>query len=219
MQVGDIKFKTKKLCEAYTRMIINKGCRKITEDEEDFKYLMDLIKSSSTAEGRIKCGIKEFQITPIYLCSSPKLTLLRVDGSEDAVSWKDLSNGRVKTSRDKLIMAMRDAVKDKSIQFKKDSKIQCSLCLVDNLPYDKYDVDHKDTPFSKIRDDFLGLTTHEIPEDFDKNPTTCVRIFKAEDAGFANAWIEYHDSLCDYQILCKTCNVKKGNRKIVSMEL
>ena len=86
-------------------------------------------------------------------------------------------------------------------------------CICENLY--NIETDHKDIPYIKILDDFRiennidTLINIEIYED--KND-----MIQLKDKTLHNKWLKYHDDRANYQLLCKTCNIKKGSSKYKS---
>jgi len=79
----------------------------------------------------------------------------------------------------------------------------CSDCFSP----DDLTVDHVDVPFDDIANEFLAL--HPDIEFID-SPDGVGNIFK--DINLEAEWITHHASNATYQILCRSCNAKKGKR-------
>ena len=60
-----------------------------------------------------------------------------------------------------------------------------------------------------LKDNFLQLTKKQIPLLFGDCQTYKLTIFKDEDEDFKNDWVEYHNNNCNFQILCRDCNLRK----------
>ncbi len=107
-------------------------------------------------------------------------------------SWVRSINGYDK--RQNLLSAMR--VASQAGTFRRVTKVACVQCGgIDQLA-----VDHKNTPFSKIARQFI--TQHGEPE------------IKNVDFGWRLVdpipFLTFHDAIADYQVLCVSCNSKKG---------
>ena len=83
------------------------------------------------------------------------------------------------------------------------------MCKSDNKLYNNYQVDHNFPPFRTIKDNFLKLTLSRIPETFSSCNKYYTTTFNDNDVDFKNEWIEYHNKKCSFQILCRSCNLKK----------
>ena len=91
-----------------------------------------------------------------------------------------------------------------------NQKLFCNLCKSENEAYENYHVDHNITSFKTLRDDFLK-DNKTIPDSFEmKDKHSICWSVKDEDNDFKNNWIKYHNQNCDFQILCKKCNLTKG---------
>ena len=81
---------------------------------------------------------------------------------------------------------------------------ECSRCKQDV----KAEVDHFETPFKSILDSFCSIHNITVAETKvvweDNTPVM-------EDATIKNKWIEHHDGIVKYRILCKSCNGCMGS--------
>ena len=106
---------------------------------------------------------------------------------------------------------MREAINPDTLAFKRNAIQSCKLCgSTSNLH-----TDHSDISFKKISTDFLLLCVSsgiQAPQSFDSDMRTCIPYFRAEDAEFSRSWYDYHKSIAVYQILCQSCNCKKGDK-------
>ena len=209
--IGKLEFKTKKECEDYTRNIINTlGCCKINKDHKNFSFFNDLLKNHSEYNDKKGVGIKYFYIQPNALNKKCYATLIkRLDGSKIDFSWLYCCKFKTYTNNHDLIQAMRQAIRHDIIKYKKQSKLICNFCSVDDKPYSNYHVDHDEPSFKTLTDNFLQSTKKQIPSSFGGCETTHVTIFNDEDEDFENEWNTYHNKHCNLQILCKDCNLKK----------
>lgn len=114
---------------------------------------------------------------------------------------------------DKLNRAFRNSIKEQIKNYKKKwmSEIEepycCRIC---RKTIDIIQADHKDIPFSQIVKLFLDQTTRTIPTGFSQEQYDCSPVFMASDALFEKDWVEFHEKLATYQILCVSCNSSKG---------
>lgn len=122
------------------------------------------------------------------------------DGSDwYGFSWnKAISPASV----DDLGMALREAVRGDTEGFKANAHPQkCNHCGSEvHLA-----TDHVNPPFKKIRELFIEI--HGDIELIDGDPGS-YKVIK--DESVKSAWIEFHRSLAMYQLLCRSCNSKKG---------
>ena len=158
--------------------------------------------------------IKAFQLEPNFLNhSNIHMLLVLEDGFKHPISWNKCITSITHTPEERakvrLISAMRDAISPDTMEFKRNAILKCMFCdSVKNLH-----TDHSSISFKTISTEFLLESIASggtIPTKFDSDPITCINRFKTEDIEFAKSWVAYHKSKAVYQILCATCNIKKG---------
>ena len=211
--IGDLKFKTKKECENYTRNLINTlGCCIISKDNENFNFFNNLLKNHPKYEIKKGVGIDYFYIQNNPLTAKYYQTLIkRLDNSDVDFSWVYCCQFRERENKFYLDRAMRFVIKNDTIGFKqKQIKLICVICNVDNKLYEDYHVDHDNPSFCELKNTFLQLTAQPIPIDFLDYNIDDPNIFKDEDKIFENEWKEYHNQNCNLQILCDNCNLNKN---------
>jgi 5-methylcytosine-specific restriction endonuclease McrA len=102
-------------------------------------------------------------------------------------------------------MAMREAVQPDIKAFRDEAPRICADCEV----VDQLCVDHI-YAFRYLKDEFLLQTKIPAPTQFTSCTQTHMTKFRDEDVQFATEWREYHKQRATLQILCRTCNNKKG---------
>ena len=107
-------------------------------------------------------------------------------------SWVRSINGY--DDRHNLLSAMRVASKCGTFQ-----SVSPSICLHCGR-VDRLTVDHRSVPFSRIAD--LFISEHGEPE--------IVNVNFGWQLVDPNRFLDHHDRLADYQVLCISCNAKKG---------
>ena len=208
--IGKLGFKTKKECENYTRNIINNlGICIINKDHIQFSFFDDLIQNHPNYDGKKGIGIDYFSIEPNpFVNKYYQMRIRRIDGSDIDFSWVYCCQFKERTTREYLINAMREAIKDDTMKYKQQSKLICNFCKTENELYENYHVDHHNPSFQTIKDNFL-LTKKQIPSSFGDCKTYNRPIFKDEDKDFKSDWVDYHNKNCNFQILCRDCNLRK----------
>lgn len=210
--IGELEFKTKKECENYTRKIINNlGCCIINKDHPQFIFFDNLIQNHPECDDKKGIGIDYFYIQPNNLVKKYYQTMIkRLDESETDFSWVYCCQFKERTVSDDLLKSMRTAIKDDVIKYKqRQSKLICNFCKTENELYENYHVDHYNPSFQTIKDNFLQLTKKQIPSLFGDCKMYKLTIFKDEDEEFKNDWVDYHNKNCNFQILCRSCNLRK----------
>jgi hypothetical protein len=212
--IGAKTFKTKKESYEYTKKLIsNIGCGTIKKDHKEYDFFVSLLDNHNERNEKIGLGIDYFFITPNSTNKGAFQTMIkRIDGSEIDFSWVNCSRFlKTQSKESNLNKAMRDAISPYTIEYKKNNLLKCGLCGLENEPYNSFHVDHIE-PFSNIRDKFLlDYKKENIPLVFKDNPFNNTAMFADSDEQFKNDWVSFHNSVCDYQILCEKCNRKKSN--------
>ena len=104
-----------------------------------------------------------------------------------------------------VIRALRSAIKEQTDQYAASNPAVCAICGSDK----NTSVDHKSRSFSKLAHEF---TIKNPRADCSvSNDGTGLR-WKLSQQATLVAWLEYHKANADYQILCRSCNSKKGAR-------
>jgi len=210
--IGDIHFKTKKECENYTRNIINNlGCCIIKKNHTHFSFFDNLIKNHPEYNDKIGIGIDYFYIEPNAINNKYYQTMIkRLDGSETDFSWVYCCQFKERATKYDLVCAMREAIKYDTINYKKkQNKLICNFCKTEKELYENYHVDHHNPSFQTLKNNFLQLTKKTIPLSFGDCKKYKLSIFKYEDEDFKNDWVDYHNQNCNFQILCRDCNIRK----------
>ena len=202
------EYKTKEDVKRNIQLKIKQvGLAVIDNSHADFSFFNGLFVEHENYEIKRGCGVKRFHIRKNPMNYAEKtLYVERTDGSEDSWSYKAC----IGIKKNDLTEAMRHSIKPFTQEFKKNSILTCCKCGVKNLNSIDYHTDHKTIPFSKIKNDFL--TINKPPTKFIKNKIYNNMEFSPDDYKYKEAWTEYHNSIADYQILCKDCNLQKSDK-------
>lgn len=181
----------------------------INQEHNDFKFFSDLIELHENRHIKVGCGIKQFHIRRNRLNYNERtLFVERIDGTEDSWSYKAC----LSIKQNDLTAALRTSIGQFTTIYKMKMSLSNLTCCYCNTSYGSFHVDHKTIPFSKIKDDFLKSIKIPIPNTFKKDSIYFNVSFLDSDREFMDAWITYHNSIADYQILCANCNQKKSNK-------
>lgn len=203
--INSLQFKTKKSAEDYVRsQIYTLGACTINPSDPEFALFKDLVSFKYDDRVPIKFTLfkTEMSITTLHM---------RVHFEDESIitSWKDCARktNTVESVSTQLNNAMRHAIIEDCMKFKYNNiDGKCVICKsTDNIQTDHIE------PFSKIKDSFLATQTNS-PSTFDLETSINQTVFKASDINFANLWVEYHRKHASFQLLCRTCNLKKGNK-------
>lgn len=151
------------------------------------------------------------------------LQVIDPDGNRTPISWKACARGFAykedlmkvpeasrKRKRDyDLNIALRDAVNDtkrkrflRSSGVGKDGKGICAHCDA----FGAIEADHKNTPFCEIKTAFLAKFDVNTPIELVKSGVR----YAIKRPEIRKAWVRYHDGVASFQLLCKSCNCRKG---------
>jgi hypothetical protein len=224
--INNNSFRTINDCECYTReLIMRLGISEIDQSSEYFNYFYELIKYHPDYDIKFNFKIEKIGIQLNYSNKLPcEMYTLDDNGIKDTFSWiycckninkniKKLNNIKNK-EKSNLIIAMRHSIHIETNYYKQSRKIigtnnlMCDCCnKIDD--FKRFDADHLNPSFKDISNNFLKNRNY-IPHIFNKCPTTKTIIFTENDEIFRNEWINFHNSCAIFQILCKSCNSKKG---------
>lgn len=205
--IGGLFFTSKKAIKDNTRKLIRElGICKIDVDNNAFKYFMDLINLHPNKDEKIGCGIKAFIIRRHpTLKNEFETSILRIDDTEEVFSHSKCIDAKTTTFGD-LNACMRNAIEKDIQHFRINQKLVCKIC---NANEGDFEIDHI-YPFCNIRDDFIK-EYGTSPTRFDKNKLHRL-VFLEEDNDYRDKWIEYHNRIAKFQVLCKKCNRLKSNK-------
>jgi hypothetical protein len=137
------------------------------------------------------------QINPSFPSDKRHLHIT-ADGKQwVSFSWVKAITG----SNDDVARSMRFVVKQDMDAYRYEAQEPCAMCGSNEF----LSVDHRDVPFVTIKNDFIEL--HGEPQLRDWS-VGAPKIFM--DMNLEAKWIAYHASRATYQILCRSCNSRKG---------
>ena len=136
------------------------------------------------------------------------LNILKDDGTKVDISWRICLSKTPKTSNEKLAGAMRFAISDQILDFrKKNTGNHCTHCGDEFgngiVPH----IHHSKCEFKDLMKNFIKVCGRQIPLSFDDDPSTHQKKFKLLDYEFEKDWCKYHKKLAVLQLVCKHCNL------------
>lgn len=186
------------------------------DDSENFTTLMELLKKHETWKERTS-EITQFQI----ISNRQRQRLLQVfvssrtRGSKwQTISWRKCHESKkstiVKTTTplQKLKQAMRNSIRYQVTRWKRINFINRSCQICQSTKH--LEADHV-IGFKILSNQFLESTSLIIPTEFvykRKNKLE-FNIKNENDKKFRKQWQLYHQKTCQFQWLCKTCNIHK----------
>lgn len=212
INVANKTFKTKKELECFARNFLTENDGKeINIGEYGSKFLYDLVMRHPEKERKVNEPIKKFIIHRNF-GGHIALSLVDKDG-EKSIGWKKCVSQRTNSYEANLKEACRMEIKGQ-VQAYKDltyyDGIRCPMCSAFIMSRKQAHVDHKDTSFQEIFEGFYKEYFNRLPKKFESAGNHLGYVFMKQDFLMAELWKEYHRDRASYQILCASCNVKKG---------
>ena len=211
-EILDKQFNSINAIYTYVRDVIDKTSLNTVLNDKDKNFFIELIKKHPESTEKMGIGIKELQITHNYN-KQKHVKIIRRDGSDDVISMKTCCT-YVNTEHkinplQNLNRAMRSSIEPDIEKFRRNIRKQCKVCLVTSFK-NPFHIDHI-YPFDNIMKEFLEeYDDSYLKLTFTRDPITFRTIFKEEDAPFRDEWIVYHNKVATLQLLCESCNCKKG---------
>jgi hypothetical protein len=210
--IGNTKYKTIKECNTKVKAKLMEiyliGESTINQQNPNFIFLMDLFNKHPYSNEKIGVGIDKFFITHNI---GIDLQIKRYDGTIDNFGWGYCTGAKKFNNNTMLIQAMRNSIKTLSYNFKINNELICAICKVIHLDFKDYGTDHKTIPFSVISTNFINKNPQYKTLSF-YSPIEGSHYFIKEDKELEQMWYDYHLQHSDFQILCDSCNARKGNR-------
>ena len=216
--IGNTEYKTIKECTEQVRTKINKmyldGELEVNRDNPNFNFIMDILNNHPSKIQKIGVGINSFLLTLNAMTKRGiAIFIKRLDDSEEDFSWLICTGAKKISIHSLQLEVMRDAIKTLTINFKmKQNELNCALCGINSLNYHQYHVDHKTKPFVIIANQFINENSEIMPTWFGHNITHGGHVFEKKDKEIEQKWYDYHLQHSDFQILCNSCNSKKGKK-------
>jgi len=124
-----------------------------------------------------------------------------IANSENGVTFQVWSWNRALTPDNSLMRALRVSVADQMSEYKSTATRVCVACGTTAL----ITVDHKKLPFKKIA---MAFCEEQGTVELTNDATGAGWVIKSSQV--SDAWQAFHKRHADYQILCRSCNSKKG---------
>ena len=205
IEVGGIPFTSKNSLEEYVRALLKsigvcKSVRAVNVDH--YNFLLDLFGRHPRYPEKIY-GITDISITtniirPQYLTTN----IVRDGGVEEDISWVNCVKG---SGKDSFKSALRVAITDQILAFRKGQPLICALCGIADA--DEYHVDHI-THFEQLVCEFILHTPLTKPTLFQSGHDNR-KTFRIDDKEYEDAWKVFHESNASLRILCRSCNLKR----------
>lgn len=207
ISIGDLEFKTKVAAKQFVKKLIYELGECVVERKHSkFAFFSDLLKNHSEYAEKVGCGVDYFSIqrhrlNPKYL----EIQLTRMDRTSVIFGWNCCATMSQKSVKSNLSTAMRTAISYQVLRFRKNAEIVCKIC---NTCKGNMHVDHLNPSFHALATAFLE--NRDAPNTFMMDDHLHMYRFKVDDAQFEKEWKEFHAQNATYQIMCQSCNIKKG---------
>ena len=184
------KWRTEKAREIIDRNVI--GVHFCEYDLEEFSEVCQV-----EIDGAVRMINPQFYSDPRHLHTL-------IDGEWDARSWRKFITALTPEQEAKRVM--RNAVWSDLKDFREAMEpSECAICETE----ENLTTDHVAPPFDDIALDFFSC--YGVPKVVGhSDKSIVVNIF--EDGQLEGKWIHFHAERAVYQILCRSCNVRKGKR-------
>ena len=140
----------------------------------------------------------------VELCVDGAIRKVNPQFPSDPRHLHTLIDGKWEAPESEVKRVMRFLIRDDLADFM--SCIEPKECAYCGAVYD-LTVDHVDPPFNHIAKSFMKI--HGLPEVVD-NPDTGMVTKCFADFNIEAQWIAYHAENACYQVLCRSCNARKG---------
>lgn len=194
-----------------TKKAVEERCRDILYGRVpiDHAFLLDLLGRHTNAKQKIGCGVLRFEVRREVRFETSCFWLVRVDGSETDWSFKQCITA--KSRRTKVLAAMRGAVVDQVISFRKGVFAAANgkpVCAVTGQALDLRNchVDHHPLSFLTLAEDWVqhdwdGIV---IEENVDRSV-----IAKMLDPKQISSWQSYHQKWAELRLVTQAVNLSK----------
>ena len=212
IQIGNTTFGSKRQLEDEVRGML-RGLM-FTEsvkanDVEKFRFFLELFQrhpdwnTTKCPSGR---SVLDIAVLPNAINKTSFTTYIILDNGETKdISYKFCISGKHRTIDADLTKAMRTAIQPQIDAYRQSRGIvPCDSCGAIGFT----EVDHSPS-FSSIRERWLKICP-AIPSEFseDKQHRTC---FTVADESWSHQWQEFHHKESSFQMLCSSCNNRKGS--------
>ena len=193
-----MKALTKKWRKEQVRAVIDRNKISVPFDGSDVSIFSDLCQKKMDSACR--------HINPQYP-SDPRYVKILLDGKWDGFGWNKAIDQPADPAFE-MKRVMRHLVADDMREFMDSVKQkECATCkATDNLS-----VDHVYPAFVEMANYFIQL--HGIAVIIDSpDKSKVVKMFA--DPDMEAAWVSFHAQHAVYQILCRSCNSRKGAKNV-----
>lgn len=210
IKISDLVFNKQKDAEDYVRDLLLQLEKDGFVDKSSihWPFFCELLAHHHQYDEKRGAGISKFHIGRSKY-NHIEMSLERVDGALDNVSWKKCVTGKATSVIGNLKAAMRVEIESQIESLKatfNPDKI-CEICSTTLTERKDTHADHIEH-FDILVENFLQ-TNQDYPIIFDDEPITNRAMFKSSDSHFAKRWYEYHQKTARLRLVHSTCNLKR----------
>jgi hypothetical protein len=211
--IGDVHFPRKGDAQQACRDVLYRYLPgSVIDDPSDEAFLHDLLDLHQDATGKRGVGIDHFEVRLTKEFRRPGFFIVRIDGTVTDFSF--LICLTPATHRKRVLTAMRRAVKDQVVAFKREALAEdgTAVCAVTGAVVTAADihVDHHDPDFLTLAEDYAvqrgGFDTFGI--------INGDGVIGAEfaDPAVRDAWADHHHNIAQLQITSLQANLSLRRR-------
>ncbi|MEY9906097.1 hypothetical protein ABIA35_002314 [Catenulispora sp. MAP12-49] len=212
--IGDVYFPRKGDAQQACRDLLYRyPPGSVIDDPSDEAFLHDLLELHQDAAGKRGVGIDHFEVRLTEEFHQPGFFIIRVDGTVTDFSF--LRCLTPATHRDRVLTAMRRAVKDQVVAFKQEALAEdgTAVCAITDAVVTAADihVDHHDPDFLALAQDYAA--EHGGFEAFGIVNGDGVIGAEFADPATRDAWAEHHRDSAQLQITSVQANLSLRRRR------
>ena len=172
-----------------------------------FEFLYELIKNHPSYDDKI-IDFKDFSISiNDKNRKALELNIVKEDDSSEVISWMCCCSGKPKTDKELFNRCLRNIITNQIYQFKnKNKSCICELCKKHS---DNIHIDHYETTFKQIVDNFMCKYKLRIPSAYERGRNNTV-VMLGDDVYIGELFYKYHEQVATFRVLCAKCNLSRA---------
>jgi hypothetical protein len=212
--IGDIYFPRKGAAQQACRDLLYRYTPgSVIDDSSDEAFLHDLLDLHQDAAGKRGVGIDHFEVRLTEEFHQPGFFIVRTDGTVTDFSF--LRCLTPATHRERVLTAMRRAVKDQVVAFKHDALAEngTAVCAVTGAVVTASDIhiDHHDPDFLTLAEDYVA--EHGGFDSFGIVNGDGVIGAEFSDPTMRDAWAAHHRQVARLQVTSVQANLSLRRRR------
>lgn len=211
LTIGEHHFKSQGQCRKYVQDLLKSvGVTKSVKNADcnSFTFLTLLCQRHPNKDTKLN-NFNDFVIERNAMNRKAyALFVMDCNGNKQDISWIQCISGKPKSHKQELTSALRNAIQYQIDDFKKTivNRRMCQncRCSIQDIPH----IHHAGIEFEDIAQQFLlSIDNLNVPQEFDDEKKTNVRVFKPQDRLFMEQWQVFHQEHAHLQNVCQKCNL------------